>query len=92
MTKTICYIVTGGTRNYFNNKIMGNDGYYQIWRVRGKFNSYGNLVEIWDEGYMCNVSDDDKFLKKSEHYNAPILRDGKDWEEIQELVEPRFYY
>ena len=42
MVKTICYIITGDTRNYFNNKLMGNEGYRQVWKVRGKFNSYGN--------------------------------------------------
>lgn len=92
MVKTICYIITGDTRNYFNNKLMGNEGYWQVWKVRGKFNSYGNLVDIWDEGFMCNVPNDDKFLKKSEHYGKPVLHEGKDWEEIKELTEPMSYW
>lgn len=92
MEKTICYIITGDTRNYFNNKIMGNTGYFQVWKVVGKFNSYGNLVEIWDSGYMCNLSENDKFLQKSEHYGKPVLKDWKDWEEIKELTEPMNYW
>lgn len=92
MVKTICYIITGDTRNYFNNKIMGNTGYFQVWKVRGKFNTYGNLIDIWDEGFMCNVPENDKFLQKLEHYGKPILHEGKDWGEIKELVEPMSYW
>lgn len=92
MERTICYIITGDTRNYFNNKLMGNEGYWQVWKVRGKFNTYGNLVELWDEGFMCNVPENDKFLQKSEHYGKPVLFESKDWEEIKELVEPMTYW
>ena len=92
MEKTICYIITGDTRNYFNNKLMGNTGYWQVWKVTGKFNSYGNLVNIWDEGYITNITKEDKFFNKSEHYRKPILKDWKDWEEIKELVEPMNYW
>lgn len=92
MVKTICYIITGDTRNYFNNKLMGNEGYWQVWKVRGKFNTYGNLVEIWDEGFMCNIPENDKFLQKTEHYGKPVLFEGKDWEEIKELTEPMSYW
>ena len=92
MIRTICYIITRNTINYFRNKTMGNDNYCQVWKVVGKFNSYGNLVDIWDEGFMCNVPDDDKFLKKSEHYGKPVLHEGNDWEEIKELTEPMSYW
>ena len=92
MEKTICYIITGDTRNYFNNKLMGNEGYWQVWKVRGKFNTYGNLIEIWDEGFMCNVPENDKFLQKIEYYGKPVLQEGKDWEEIKELTEPMSYW
>lgn len=92
MVKTICYIITGDTRNYFNNKLMGNEGYCQVWKVTGKFNTYGNLIDIWDEGFMCNVSENDKFLQKIEYYGKPVLHEGKDWEEIKELVEPMSYW
>ena len=92
MVKTICYIITGDTRNYFNNKLMGNEGYWQVWKVRGKFNTYGNLIDIWDEGFMCNVSENDKFLQKSEHYGKPVLFESKDWEVIKELTEPMSYW
>jgi len=92
MEKTICYIITGDTRNYFNNKLMGNEGHWQVWKVRGKFNTYGNLIEIWDEGFMCNVPENDKFLQKIEYYGKPVLQEGKDWEEIKELTEPMSYW
>lgn len=92
MIKTLCYIVTKNTINYFRNKTMGNDNYCQVWKVTGKFNSYGNLIEIWDEGFMCNITEQDKFFNKSEYYGKPVLHEGKDWEEIKELTEPMSYW
>lgn len=92
MKKTICYIITGDTRNYFNNKLMGNEGYWQVWKVTGKFNSVGNLVEIWDSGYITNITKEDKFFNKEEHYGKPVFQDWKDWEEIKELTEPMSYW
>jgi len=56
MERTICYIITGDTRNYFNNKLMGNNGYYQVWKVTGKFNSYGNLnIDITIENLIKQI-------------------------------------
>ena len=92
MIRTICYIITRNTINYFRNKTMGNNNYCQVWKVVGKFNSIGNLVDIWDEGYMCNITEQDKFFNKSEYYGKPVLHEGKDWEEIKELTEPMSYW
>lgn len=74
------YVLTNGTISPDGNKTMGNNNFYQMWKLYIIEDNYGNIKNWECVSYKTNIRD----TFKDTHYGKSVLRDWRD-EDLKKL-------